>query len=694
MHRCRKISVSILIALSAVVSGCGQMTGDSSNASVAPAAYCPYLPSKTFSSVPNVTVSGRAAFEWRILGNTYLADGSYLLSLSGSGAGAFSATINGTLRSGSSLAALRTAIESDSRVTTSVTTTYSDWVRSGTTAVIKVSPTTLGDSITVAAGNRTYTVDDAGITMGAPLNPIRFAEVRVMDSSNSIVQCAETDGTGSFSFVLPQDTGAYKIEVASRAFNTENTAYVMRNPSGNAYYSITSSIDSQSNTSGLVMVAKASGTYEAGAFNILDQIYKAQDYLRTKTANCNSGPYQDCVPFNAYTTSHLVYTYWTPGLSPGVYYGSSRPISYYLTGQSQLFIGGGENGNTVDSDMDHFDNSVIIHEYGHFIEDHFGNPDSPGGGHDGESVIDPRLAWGEGWADFFQAAVLFPNTGMRPVYRDTSGNYDCGSTTCTEVGFNVDLNLRDGVIDGSQNDDIPSPSNADEGIFHEFSITRALYQVIMQYDFAEIWANLHGPTRGMKSTADRFKAMGRFHRLQSTMSPTGNSWATLRSQEKQYDNSLAEYATPLKVRPACTAANNAVNFHIVYDMMDPGGFAYSDLYNNNDFYAYKHNGGPLRVKLTWTASILHDLDLYIYPQGYSYGEYWSAAARSDLQTMNGTETINTSLPAGLYMINVMAYTGKNGDGDYVYTSPGAKAAQYGLEINGSPACAAPTEDYL
>src|SRR6185295_15313242 len=75
--------------------------------------------------------------------------------------------------------------------------------------------------------------------------------------------------------------------------------------------------------------------------------------------------------------------------------------------------------DTDNSDTDHFDNSVIIHEYGHFLEDNMFNSDSPGGSHNGDKVIDPRLAWSEGWGNFIQGAVR--NVAR---YTDSLGNDD------------------------------------------------------------------------------------------------------------------------------------------------------------------------------------------------------------------------------------------------------------------------------
>jgi len=57
-------------------------------------------------------------------------------------------------------------------------------------------------------------------------------------------------------------------------------------------------------------------------------------------------------------------------------------------------------------DTDEYDDDVILHEYGHFMADVFSQDDSPGGPHFlMDHTQDIRLAWSEGWATFFSAAV-------------------------------------------------------------------------------------------------------------------------------------------------------------------------------------------------------------------------------------------------------------------------------------------------
>lgn len=68
-------------------------------------------------------------------------------------------------------------------------------------------------------------------------------------------------------------------------------------------------------------------------------------------------------------------------------------------------------------DSDEYDDHVIAHEYGHFLMSSFSRESSPGGSHGFGEQLDPRLAWSEGWSNFFGAAT----TGSSR-YIDTGAN--------------------------------------------------------------------------------------------------------------------------------------------------------------------------------------------------------------------------------------------------------------------------------
>jgi hypothetical protein len=332
--------------------------------------------------------------------------------------------------------------------------------------------------------------------------------------------------------------------------------------------------------------------------------------------------------------------------------------------------------------MDQFDNSVVVHEYGHFIDDQFGSPNSPGGSHSGQYVIDPRLAWGEGWANFFQAAV----SGV-PMYRDTYGSVTCGSSTCaTGAGFTEPLELNT-PYEGYRTD---RPLVTGEGNFREFSVSRVLWAIIQPSvsQFSEVWTAFNGVS-GMRSVNDNFKTITRLHAIQLASAAQTNKkdWSTPLTNEKQIAT-FNDYATPLDT----TCSSSSIAMAVRRDSYDNGSFSLSNQQRNNDFYLYNHPGGTLPVSLTWSGSGSVDLDLYIYRAGYVFGSASSILAY-DMRDANGSSSgsalgtsgnasVAPNLPAGQYMINVMAATGSMSSGITASTT-------YSLSVANHAACPAP-----
>ena len=69
---------------------------------------------------------------------------------------------------------------------------------------------------------------------------------------------------------------------------------------------------------------------------------------------------------------------------------------------------------TSPKDTDEFDQHVIAHEFGHYIENNFSRADNIGGSHGLGDKLDPRVAFGEGFGYAFAAIVL-----NDPVARDS-----------------------------------------------------------------------------------------------------------------------------------------------------------------------------------------------------------------------------------------------------------------------------------
>ena len=86
---------------------------------------------------------------------------------------------------------------------------------------------------------------------------------------------------------------------------------------------------------------------------------------------------------------------------------------------------------TRPEDTDEFDQHVIAHEFGHYVENSFSRADNIGGPHGRGDKLDIRVAFGEGFGYAFSAIVLGD-----PVARDSfvNGGVQVSST------FNVETN--------------------------------------------------------------------------------------------------------------------------------------------------------------------------------------------------------------------------------------------------------------
>lgn len=502
-------------------------------------------------------------------------------------------------------------------------------------------------------------------------NPIRFAEVQVLNSAGGLVQCGTTSSTGTFSVKVPKTTANHTVRVYSKINNPLTKISVYNNPFDRVIHSITSSSFQPSadrDIGSIVATAATAGPLKGGAFNILDKMLAANLYLKSETEGCSTS-ISACVPF---TGNPQLSVFWDKGVDPGTYFGITAG-SFYIQGYSELYLLGGSSGDVANSDTDHFDNTIIVHEYGHFIEEQFADSDSPGGEHNGRQTIDPRLAWGEGWANFFKAAAL-----NEPTYRDTFGTNDPDGTP---TAFQRDL----------ETPDVDIPSQNGEGNFREYSISRLLWDAIdsgtdsgtdlIQTPFYELWTLFTSPTIGMKSTSRRFRNVGLFHQLQVALG--FSDWSTLRTNEKHAPNQ-DDYINIVTRGGSCpdisiTAADN------LGWVAENGTLTNSNLFASNDFYQYSHPGGAFNLLLEYSPTPQADLDLYLFKEDYRLADtttYAATPARTRRNNANdgvaSTENINVAnLPAGRYVINIRVHTGLN----YRLGS-----ADYNMILNGANLC--------
>lgn len=533
--------------------------------------------------------------------------------------------------------------------------------------------------------------------------PIPFAEFHIYDSSNSRIQQGETSTLGIADFKIPKTAGTYTLYVFSRAYNSYLKASVLQDIYANTPYSISKTFtvtatDLAAGTldlSSTPIYAEAdensSAKIEGGAFNIYFDILIANEYIRRNIQKNNGGvPSSDSTKW---WVADKVTVYWKAGFNPYTYYGSaSTPLSFYVPGEKKLYILGGSNGDVAASDTDHFDDSIILHEYGHFLEDTYGHTESPGGSHNGDFIIDARLAWSEGWANYLQSAILtgaeafdasasedrLPSAKRYQYYVDTYGYKGSSSS-----GIGIAFNLAATGTDVTQQDNVASDV-AGTGIFREVSVARTLYKstrsVASAYDvskngggvsFTNVWkafagedttaANRDNPLAYSlrKTSAFPVSNMGLFNWLLSKNGVAGAEWDAILSEEKQ-TKTTANYAYLLSAATCAGTTLGPAASEGNYTM-GTGDINHTHQQMNNDFFLYYHDGSSATLSMSYTTSgNAPDLDLILYYKSYVYFEdtYWYAGNTSTYiakssRTAGTSEQISLAgLPAGYYILNV------------------------------------------
>jgi hypothetical protein len=177
------------------------------------------------------------------------------------------------------------------------------------------------------------------------------------------------------------------------------------------------------------------GTRSAAPFAILDAIYSG---MRLVLSVDPDAPFP---PLDAFWSVNNITSAGTIDIDSG-----ELPSSFYRRDIDSLFLLG-----DAGSDTEEFDDHVVVHEWGHYFEDNFSRTDSVGGRHGIGDRLDPRLAFGEGWASALAGMAL-----NDPLYCDTG---QPGTSTAL-----LPLGLEDGGYDA-------------QGWYDEVSVLRFLYDL-------------------------------------------------------------------------------------------------------------------------------------------------------------------------------------------------------------------------
>ncbi|MDZ7267035.1 MAG: T9SS type A sorting domain-containing protein [candidate division KSB1 bacterium] len=310
--------------------------------------------------------------------------------------------------------------------------------------------------------------DRKGFTGVRPDKPIRLADVLILDTStNSVVARGATDLNGEFSITV-NDNAIRTIAVVVVA-NSQNTpglhqaVMVMTSTSrnGTTPHAFEGAVSPNHNPTQDFDMGTAVARYRAGGepFNIYDNMLDNADFLKAIDGARPQAPIKTIVNFDIKRTDD--FAYYSAGAGPG----------------GGVFLGPKYG----------YDDTIILHELGHYVERNYGDfDDNPGGRHFiGDSAQDPRLSWGEGWPTFWASHVRLWRGDKNPsVYLNSLGD-----STRNRLSFSYDLEDREGEGASSENavqsalwdmTDGPDTPDATHGIDDEpgYAMTRP---------FAETW---------------------------------------------------------------------------------------------------------------------------------------------------------------------------------------------------------------
>ncbi|NHZ35125.1 hypothetical protein [Massilia rubra] len=275
-----------------------------------------------------------------------------------------------------------------------------------------------------------------------PIRNVRVVLVEYSKEGGANTELAVTTSgeDGSYSFPVPDLVT--RVRVRAYAETTNPPLRVQDNTNRNSYYTLESAAIT---TTAAVTVkdlnagsgwggSSYTGARSAAPFASLDTLYStARAFMAVRPL----------------VNFPLLLINWSVNNrpEPGDIALGQIDTSHYNKAVSGIFILG-----KADVDTDEYDTHVMVHEWGHYFEDKMGRSDSIGGSHAAGNIIDPRLAFGEGWGNALSAMILFPDA----KYKDTGG---VGQARTTIV---IDMETND------SND--PKP-----GWFSEASVQSMLY---------------------------------------------------------------------------------------------------------------------------------------------------------------------------------------------------------------------------
>jgi PKD domain len=258
----------------------------------------------------------------------------------------------------------------------------------------------------------------------AQLQPARGVLVRAVNAtSQAVLATSNTDAMGNYAMTIAGNTNINLVIVAQmqsgssqsfprwdfRAEDLDANPVPYTYTDGQTFSSSASTAHDVDIPSGLSSSGAVTGTRASAPFAVLDTVYQAVQLVLSVAPNTDFPP----LILDWATSNPGSQTFFTTTDDNGA------PLQHIVLSAD------------VDEDTDEFDQHVIAHEFGHYIEFNFSRADNIGGSHGLGDRLDIRTAFGEGFGYAFGAIVL-----NDPVTRDTFVN---NGTQLTST-FNVQDN--------------------------------------------------------------------------------------------------------------------------------------------------------------------------------------------------------------------------------------------------------------
>ena len=293
-----------------------------------------------------------------------------------------------------------------------------------------------------------------------------------------------TSATGQFNFSFCDDDGVFDDElelyfrVCAEVWEGPNRiARIEDIDSRDLYCWDSGVIQSDGGTVDFDLSVYKLNQLESSVFNIGDAIYYGWRFWNNNNA---ASPFFD----------RSVTALWQAG--------KGQKGSYYSRSTTSLVIADDP------SSTDEWDDSVIIHEWTHFADHQFGCYQNPGGSHSlpgtNAGVNGTRLAWGEGYPDYYQSAArtIMPGTASVSFYVDPDG-----PTVDLENMRGVTASDRDeGAVSALLWDFLDTANDNSDTVTHGQAAIQQIYtspdfQGNPQCDmrrFLQVWRKLGQPT--------------------------------------------------------------------------------------------------------------------------------------------------------------------------------------------------------